>query len=172
MKESEQNFEELKQLLKLKRHEIPPPGYFHNFSSGVIAGIRDEQNGGATARLNSEASWLTRFLRVFETRPGWVGGFATSLVLVLVFGVVLADRSDSDTQNIFSTDPAAQTSSPMMASANMSTVSTTPDLASAGSDSSGGISVSTNPVTSLQPVATLFGQANPLFQSASFAPAH
>jgi hypothetical protein len=172
MKESEQNFDELKQLLKLKRHEIPPPGYFHNFSSQVIAGIHDEQNGGAVARLNSEAPWLVRLLRIFETRPGWIGGFATSLVLVLVFGVVLADHSDSDTQSVFSADPAAQASSPLMASANMSAVSPAPDLASVSSDSSGGIAVSTNPVTSLQPVATLFGQPNPLFQSASFAPAH
>jgi hypothetical protein len=34
-----------------------------------------------------------------------------------------------------------------------------------------GIAVSTNPVISLQPTASLFGQQNPLFQPASFAPA-
>jgi len=48
---------------------------------------------------------------------------------------------------------------------------TAPTLAAA-SDSSG-IVASTNPVTSLQPVATLFGQpaAGSLFQPAGFAPA-
>ncbi len=162
MKESEQNFDELKQLLKLKRHEIPPPGYFHNFSSDVIAGIRAEQNGGATARLNSEASWLTRFMRIFETRPGLVGGMATSVVLLLVFGVVLADHSDSDTQNIFTGSASVQAPSQQVASASNF----------GGDNSDSGIAVSTNPITSLQPASSLFGQVNPLFQSASFAPAH
>jgi len=169
MKESEHNFEDLKQLLKLKRCEIPPPGYFNNFSSQVISGIREERAGGAVGRLNSEAPWLTRFLGIFETRPGLVGGLATSLVLLLVFGVVLADHSDSDTQNMFSTDASAQVSAPL-ASAAISGVGT-PDLAGVSADS-GGIAISTNPVTSLQPAASLFGQANPLFQTASFAPAH
>jgi hypothetical protein len=170
MKESEQNFDELKQLLKLKRHEIPPPGYFHNFSSDVIAGIRAEQNGGATARLNSESSWLTRFMRIFETRPDMVGGMATSVVLLLVFGVVLADHSDSDTQNIFTGGASAQVASPLVASSTVST----PSVSNFGGDNSdsGGIAVSTNPITSLQPASSLFGQVNPLFQSASFAPAH
>jgi hypothetical protein len=40
----------------------------------------------------------------------------------------------------------------------------------AATDNSG-IVASTNPVVSLQPAAAMFGQQNPLFQSASFAPA-
>jgi hypothetical protein len=53
--------------------------------------------------------------------------------------------------------------------------STSPTLASAvpliPADNSG-ITVSTNPVVSLQPTASLFGsQQNPLFQSAAFMPA-
>jgi hypothetical protein len=42
------------------------------------------------------------------------------------------------------------------------------------SSDSVGIVASTNPVASLQPVATLFGQpdSSSLFQQASFAPAH
>jgi hypothetical protein len=35
--------------------------------------------------------------------------------------------------------------------------------------SSGGITVSTNPVTSLQPASSLFGQDNSLFQLANYA---
>jgi hypothetical protein len=42
----------------------------------------------------------------------------------------------------------------------------------AAADDNSGIMVSTNAGASLQPAATLFGQQqNPLFQSASFAPA-
>jgi hypothetical protein len=165
MNENEHNFEELKQLLKLKRHEIPPPGYFHNFSGNVIAGIRAERDGTAKSRPVS-TNWFTRLLNIFETRPGLVGGFATSLVLVLVGGVVITDHSDSDSANIFTPNPTADASS-SMASATMPGAS----VNYASANNSGGISISTNPITSLQPVSSLFGQANPLFQSASFAPA-
>jgi len=154
MNDSEQNFENLKQLLKLKRHEIPPPGYFNDFSSHVISAIREERANGAL-QVSSGASWIFRFLGIFDSRPGLVGGLATSLVLLLVFGVVLADHSET----------SAQATSPMAAN----TVSSVSDLASAGSDSSGGITVSTNPAASLQPASGLFGQPNPLFQTASFS---
>ena len=103
MNDSEQNFEDLKQLLKLKRYEIPPPGYFNNFSRQVISAIREERAGSGTRQAYSQTPWLVRFLRIFDSRPGLVGGMATSLMLLLVFGVVLAEHSDSDMagQNMF-----------------------------------------------------------------------
>jgi hypothetical protein len=165
MKDSEQNFEELKQLLKLKRHEIPPPGYFNNFSRNVIVGIHAERNNPAQARQAS-GNWLTRFMNIFETRPGLVGGMATSLVLLLVGGVVVTDQSGSDSQtSIFApnTINSAETSSPMSQPGI--------NMASLGQSSASGITISTNPAASLQPMSSLFGQANPLFQSAAFTPA-
>ena len=173
MNEENQNFDELKRLLKLKRHELPPPGYYNNFSNGVIAGIRREQRpGGSVIRLNSEAPWLVRFLRVFEARPGLIGGFATSLVLILVFGVVLSDRSNSDTQNVFAM-PTADANSSTVASVDPTASATPQNYAANTMDSSGGISVSTNPATSLQPSAAPFGQPNSsqLFLPAGFSPA-
>jgi hypothetical protein len=47
MNETEQNFEELKKLLTIKRHEVPPPGYFNHFSGQVISRIRAGEAGGS-----------------------------------------------------------------------------------------------------------------------------
>ncbi|HSY18558.1 MAG TPA: hypothetical protein VK815_09505 [Candidatus Acidoferrales bacterium] len=169
MNESENNFKDLKNLLKLKRHEVPPPGFFNHFSDGVIARIRegeDRRSASFAAQLNDSAPWLVRFLRIFEAKPGVIGGFATSLCLVLLFGVVLAERSESGPQSPFT---ASSSPADSMASGAALVPGATPEFAS----SEGGIVISTN--ASLQPAATLFGQnggASSLFQSASFAPAH
>jgi hypothetical protein len=168
MNESENNFKELKRLLKLKRHELPPPGFFNNFSDEVIARIREGEGssaGSVVGQLNEHAPWLVRFLRIFEAKPAIIGGFATSLCLLLLFGVVLAERSESGPQNFMTASSGqadAAVSSPALAAP------ATPEFAAAD----GGIAISTN--SSLQPVASLFGQpsvASSLFQSASFAPA-
>ena len=168
MKESGQNFNDLKKLLKLKRHELPPPGFFNNFSDEIVSRIRagEARGGGAMIdRLNDTAPWLVNFLRFFEAKPGVVGAFATSLCLLLVFGVVLAQRSESGPQNLLT----ATAANPTVATTTGSVAS---QFASTASLSEGGIAISTN--ASLQPVASLFGQPNTasLFQPAAFAPAH
>jgi len=169
MNETEQNFEELKKLLTIKRHEVPPPGYFNHFSGQVISRIRAGEAGGSQTfmeRLQAEAPWLANFFRVFETRPGLIGGMAASLCLLLVLSVIFADRPDATSKNLLAvSEPSPVSGGPVAAMAE------TPLLA-ASADSSG-IVASTNPVTSLQPTATLFGQAgaSPLFQPAGFMPA-
>src|ERR1039458_6921149 len=97
MSENNINFDELKRLLRLKQHEVPPPGYFNNFSGEVVSRIRAGEAGGSQGlveRPHVEAPWLVNLLRIFETKPGVIGGFATSLYLVLLIGVVLAGRPD------------------------------------------------------------------------------
>jgi len=171
MNESENNFQDLKRLLKLKRHEIPPPGFFNDFSAEVISRIRTGEsraNETLAERLQDSAPWLVSFLRMFEAKPGVIGAFATSLCLLLIFGVVLAERPDSAPQNFLTTASSQPATALASSAASVSAVAPA-DFASA---SEGGISISTN--ASLQPVATLFGQPNTasLFQPASFAPAH
>jgi hypothetical protein len=162
MNESEQRFDNLRQLLKLKQHEIPPPGYFAGFSSQIISSIQEERAESRPTQSSSSPSWLTQFLSVFDSRPGLLGGLATSMVLFLVLGIVLADHSDNEFSANYATDAAMQPSSPL-ASVNPAEMS--------GNDqtSSGGITVSTNPVTSLPP-PSLFGQDNSPFQLANYVP--
>jgi hypothetical protein len=165
MNETEQNFEHLKKLLKLKQHEVPPPGYFHHFSGQVVARIRAGEAAKAK-RHEMGDSWLAGLLRIFDTKPGLVGGFATSLCLLLLLTVVFAERAEQAPKNIFATAEAESAAAPTAASPTANT----PMLATASV--TGGIAVSTNPVTSIQPVATMFGQpaSAGLFQQASFAP--
>ena len=169
MNQNENNFEQVKKLLKLKQHEIPPPGYFSSFSSEVILRIRAGEAAHSQSlaeRLQAEAGWFHRFLGIFESRPGVVGGFATSLCLLLLITVVFADHSDVSPGSLLTVSgPVATAVDPI------APITTQQLVASVGS--MGGIVASTNPVTSLQPVTTLFGQpaSAALFQTASFAPA-
>ena len=167
MSENNNNFQQLKQLLKLKRHEIPPPGYFNHFSGDVISRLRAGESGqpeGLFQRLQSESSLLAFLLPVFEARPGIIGALATSLCLLLLIGVVWADRPDATVNEMAAVQPSQPTSQadPVLASVVPAAVALEPAESS-------GIAVSTNPLTSLQPVASFFGSSpNPLFQPAAF----
>lgn len=161
MNESNNNFDELKRLLKFKRREIPPPGYFNSFSGEVISRIRAGEAGGSQSLAEQlrDTTWLESLMRIFQAKPGVIGGVATSLCLLLLIGVVLADRPDQAPTGILASSEPAPESTPALAAVVPA------------SDDTSGIAVSTNPVISLQPVATLFSQQqNPLFQAASFAP--
>ena len=167
MSDSKNDFQELKRLLKLKQHEVPPPGYFNHFSGDVMARIRAGESAGpetALERIQSGSPFLATVLRLFEAKPGLIGAMATSLCLLFLIGVVLADRSDEPTgasggQLSIQSPSSAPDSSPMLASAPLEPAES-------------GIYVSTNPVSSLQPSASLFGSPqNPLFQPAAFMPA-
>jgi hypothetical protein len=166
MNQNEQNFDNLKRLLQLKRHEVPPPGYFNHFSDTVISRIRSGEAGHSMTfneRIQSQVPWLAGLINIFETRPGLVGAFAVSLCVLLLVVVVSSEHSDMAAKNLLA---VSDTSAPV---ANAGGSMTAPPLLA--SDSTG-LVASTNPVTSLQPVATLFGQpaSSALFQPASFAP--
>jgi hypothetical protein len=109
MNENENNFESLRRLLALKRHETPPPGYFENFSAEVTERIRAGEAGG-TERQVIELPWLFRLLSAFEAKPAFASTFASALCLLLVFGIVYAERPDVSPQPLLPTD---QVSSPL-----------------------------------------------------------
>jgi len=72
MNENENNFESLRRLLALKRHETPPPGYFANFSAAVTARIRAgdaRRTASVPDRLADELPWLFRLMSAFEAKP-------------------------------------------------------------------------------------------------------
>jgi hypothetical protein len=93
MRPEEQDFEQLRQLLALKRHEQPPPGYFHAFSRQVIirikAGDRAEERAGFFGRL----PWVQRVLAVLEQKPVLAGSFGLAFCSVLVWVAAFSDTS-------------------------------------------------------------------------------
>ena len=86
MSENENNFEALRHLLALKRHEVPPPGYFENFSDGVLARIH-------ASEAVRELPWLLRLLQAFESRPAFPVAFASTLCFLLLFGIVSVEQN-------------------------------------------------------------------------------
>jgi hypothetical protein len=88
MDQNSENFDSLRQLLALKRHEQPPPGYFNRFSRDVMARIKAGESGGA---VGSEFSWWQRFLSVFDVKPVFAGAFGTAVCAFLISGVLSSE---------------------------------------------------------------------------------
>ena len=172
MSDKNKNFRDLKRLLKLKQHEIPPPGYFHHLSGDVIARIQAGDSGRGHSfleQIQADSPFAAALLQLFVSRPGIVGAFTTSVCLLLLLGVLFADRSDS---GVAISGSGLFTDSSASASASAADSPTLVASADTLAPPDSGITVSTNPISSLQPVHTLFGSPqNPLFQDVSFVPA-
>jgi hypothetical protein len=158
MNENENNFESLRRLLALKRYEMPPPGYYNNFSRQVLQRIRASHNEPSVnlfEELINHAPWLARLVQALDVRPVLAGGFAGTLCMLLLFGIVYAERPDITPQPLLE-----------VANNSLSLAAVSPTALSQPVEQSGIVS-STDPVFSLQPVASPFGQQNPLAQPVS-----
>ena len=106
MNQENENFEQLRRSLALKRHEQPPPGYFNNFSKQVIARIEAGEKGEEGAffeRLLWEAPWLQRIWAAFEAKPILAGGFGVAVCGFLVAGVLFSDKPDTSSVGLMPT---------------------------------------------------------------------
>jgi hypothetical protein len=94
---ADQEFENLRRLLKLKRYEKPAPRYFNDFSSTVIARIkadRPEDRSEAFADALLEVSWLHRIFSLFQAKPIFAGGFGAAVCLLMVLGIVVVQQTN------------------------------------------------------------------------------
>lgn len=94
MNADNQDFEALRRLLKLKRHEKPPPRYFNDFSSQVLDRIKanapaDREN--VMERMVWESPWLQRILGAFQDKPIVAGAFGAAVCALLLGGLLYAD---------------------------------------------------------------------------------
>ena len=78
-------FESVKKLLALKRHEEPPPGYFDHLPREVRARI-------AHAQANPE-SWWRRWVDAWNLSPQLTVGYAAAACVLVLGGFWLANQS-------------------------------------------------------------------------------
>ena len=81
-------FEELRQLLVLKRYEQPPPGYFDRFPCEVIARIRETESATSLAVFRPPVPWLQRFWTALEASTVFQMGFSAAVCAVLILGLM------------------------------------------------------------------------------------
>jgi hypothetical protein len=77
----EENFDQLRRLLVLKRYEAPPPGFFANFSGKVMARIE-------AAELAVAPAWWQRLGFDFNCKPALVCGLGVVVCGLLSAGVL------------------------------------------------------------------------------------
>ncbi len=102
MNSQPENFEQLRRLLRLKRHEQPPPGFFEAFSRRILARIEAGETGDAR-RPFWQLPWLADLMAALERKPALAGAFSLVVCALLVCGIV------------FSVAPAGSPGSPEMA---------------------------------------------------------
>src|SRR5262249_53885381 len=89
MKPDSEQFHDLRRLLRLKRYEQPPPGYFDRFSRQVMVRIEAGESGEAPSFLQS---WLPRLWASLGAKPILAGAFGITVCSVLIAGVAYSDR--------------------------------------------------------------------------------
>ena len=89
----EENFEALRRLLAVKRHEQPPPGYFSSFHCQVIARIEAEEAvraEGTFAKWLGRYEWVNRVWNMLEGQPAMAGALGLLACGLLAGGVLLS----------------------------------------------------------------------------------
>jgi len=102
MHPEQENFDSLKRLLALKRHEQPPPRYFNEFSRQVVSRIRAgefDNRESLIEQAQMEAPWVARLLSAFQAKPMYAGVFATAACALLIGGVIFSERSNLPTSD-------------------------------------------------------------------------
>jgi hypothetical protein len=98
MSSAPEDFEGLRKLLRLLRHEQPPPGYFDLFSDRVIRSLGREGRASSVESAWAGVPWLQKLRDLWETNPLATGACGLALCGLFAAGLVL---SQSDNQAPF-----------------------------------------------------------------------
>jgi len=89
-----EEFDALRKLLALKRHEVPPPGYFDRLPREIhvrLAAARQPQ-ARPERRANPGPNWLARLLSLAETQPVFLGSLGVAVCGLVLSGIVYSHR--------------------------------------------------------------------------------
>ncbi len=140
MNPSPQQFDQLKKLLALKRHEQPPPGFFTHFSDKIIARIEAE---GLVVR----PSLWQRLFPDLDAKPVLACAYGLVITGLLVVGFGISESLEPEESS------APTLGSPWLAQA--------PARAPVLSASSGGARPLTEPSSSISSVNPVFTSGAP-----------
>lgn len=89
-----ENFNSLRKLLNVKRHEQPPPGYFEQFNSEVMSRLRagEHQQPDLMRDLDEDAPWVQRLLALFNARPAVAGALGVMACGVMLVGIYYSQQ--------------------------------------------------------------------------------
>jgi hypothetical protein len=97
MNPEQENFEALRRMLALKRHEQPPPGFFNDFSQQVIARLRageKPEEPNFWEEFFQQAPWLQRLWAAFENKPLFASAFGVVISGLLISGAIYSAKFD------------------------------------------------------------------------------
>jgi hypothetical protein len=94
MNTGNEDFEKLRKLLKLKRHEQPPPGYFAGFPDHVMARLEADGEEARDAGKLVDSPWLRKFLRMLDANPFLAGALGTLICASLIAGIMFSQQGD------------------------------------------------------------------------------
>ena len=89
MNSSPQDFQKLRHLLALKRHEQPPPGYFHYLPDKVA--MRIERGD-----LSEHSTWWEWLVEKLDARPVLAGVYAFAISGLMLLGFKLSQDVQSE----------------------------------------------------------------------------
>jgi hypothetical protein len=168
MKPEQENFHQLRRLLKLKRYEQPPPGYFNDLARQIVARI---EAGDSSEELVDRPFWETPWMRwllgLFDHRPALAGAFGMAVCALLVAGIVHSERMK--TPPLLPWLPS-DSGTPIASAEPLSPLASAQTI---GLDNQSGASMlffSTNPIGATQPSGSLFEQIRLNAQPVNFIP--
>lgn len=95
-------FEALQRLLKLKRHEVPPPRYFNDFAAKVTDRLR-----GAEGHLTPvNLSWWQRWWEAIGANPAISASLVTTACGLVITGIFLAGQTPNRAPGLAQQQPA------------------------------------------------------------------
>lgn len=125
----DQDFEKLQRLLKLKRHEQPPPRFFNDFSGQVTARIKAGAKGAQVdsfEEIVAQTPWLQRIWQAIEGKPAVSGIFTAAVCGLVVAGVFMADKTNNQMPTFELEPQVAKAETKSLFSSNSATLVTMP----------------------------------------------